>query len=79
MKYLLMDWKKTNSRVWNLINKGIPPALSTEYYCRTTKREGTTFQTNFHNGKGEPIFRGIAIVDIGNCDEPFCSYEVKED
>ena len=66
----------TDSAIQLKINEGFAPDLSTEYYCGTEQRGGITYQVNFHNRHGEPIFEGIAVVAKGNCSIPACDYEI---
>jgi hypothetical protein len=79
VRELLDSWDKKNTRMYNRMLKGLPLSLSTEYYCKTIKHNGKLYQTEFHDGHGEPTLKGIAVVDIGNCDEPFCNFEVIDD
>ena len=62
------------------INAGLEPSMSTEYYANTKKIDGKLMQYNYRNLEGDNIFKGIAIVNKGNCGPPFCEFEeeVKE-
>jgi len=79
VKELLTKWKKTNSIIFKKIVNNEPVSMSTEYYCGTKIHDGKKYQVGFHNGNGEPILKGIAIVEKGNCDEPFCNFKIKRE
>jgi hypothetical protein len=72
------EWGYDTSPILDKLNIGVPLSMSTEYFCSTMKHNGKTFQVNMHNGKGQSILKGIAIVKHGNCDAPFCSFKGTE-
>ena len=64
-----------DSAIAQRINAGLTPEMSTEYYAPTKVINGKTMQYKFFNIDGENIFKGIAIVNKGNCGPPFCKFE----
>lgn len=78
IRTLHKNWGIETSPILDKLNLNLPLSMSTEYFCGTEKHNGKNYQVNIHNGKGEPILRGIAIVKHGNCDAPFCSFTAEE-
>jgi hypothetical protein len=78
IKKLLNQWGKKNSRILKKLENNQPPPMSTEYYCSVIEHKGKRYQVNFHDGHGSPRLKGIAIVERGNCDEPFCTFKIKK-
>lgn len=79
IKKLLKKWGKESSIIMDRLNKSLPISMSTEYYCSFETHNGKKYQRHFHNENGELKFRGIAIVERGNCDEPFCVFNPIEE
>lgn len=76
----LIKWGKEDSFMMDRLRKNQPLSMSTEYYCSVVKHDGTKYQMNFHDNDGNPKFNGIALVERGNCDDPFCTFEpIKEE
>ena len=76
---LLKAWNKENSNIMKRMKEGLPPEISTEYYCKPLEVDDKVLQTKIHNGRGEPIYEGIAIVDYGNCNSDHCQFTLISD
>ena len=64
-----------DSQIAQRLNAGLTPEISTEYYADNKMIEGKNMQFRFRNIDGDNVFRGIAIVNKGNCGPPFCNFE----
>jgi hypothetical protein len=72
------EWNIQESPILDKLKLGLPLSMSTEYFCSILTHNNKKYQVNLHNGRGENILKGIAIVKEGNCDDPFCSFTPEE-
>ena len=72
-KELILNNVSSNSPIAMRINAGLEPEMSTEYFTgKSVMHDGILRQVGIKDEYGRPRFRGIAIVDEGNCNSGQC-------